>query len=135
MPLTLARETWGQRVHRAYRSGRDQYNYTYEDVARQISRIGMSISQQTIFRLEKNDTPPRTARGQLNAWLILTAYGYDPADFQIKEPMGKLLDWGAVKAELNPAKWSRQVGSSPVRSRWSASSGAGTLASSTIVSA
>lgn len=126
MTLDLPRETWGERVHRAYRHGRDQYGYTYMDLAKQISRLGMPISQQTIIRLEENPVPPKTGRGHLNAWLALTAMGFNPADFQIKEPMGKLLDWDQVKAELDPARWSRHVGSGPVRSRWSSRKGAAT---------
>ena len=126
MTLELPRETWGERVHRAYRIGREQYGYTYEAVARQISRIGMPISQQTVFRTEAHEYAPKTARGQLNAWLVLCAYGFDPADFGIKEPMGKLLDWDRVREELNPSKWARQVGSPPVRSRWSSRMGGGT---------
>ena len=126
MTLELPRETWGEKLHRAYRVGRDTYGYTYVDLARQITRIGMPISQQTIIRLEENTSVPKTGRGQLNAWLAITAMGFDAADFGLKEPMGKLMDWSAVKTELAPSKWARQVGSSPVRSRWSARSGAGT---------
>ena len=126
MTLTLPREHWGERLHRAYRYGREQHGYTYESVARQISRLGMPLSQQTLIRLEENETAPKTGRGQLNAWLALTAYGFEAADFGLKEPMGKLLDWDAVRKELDPSRWAHQIGSVPVRSRWSSRESAGT---------
>ncbi len=126
MTLELPRETWGERVHRAYRLGREQYGYTYKEVAKEITKAGWPVSEQTLFRIEKLPAVPKTARGRMNAWLFLTALGFDPTDFQVHAPMGDAFDSDAIKKKLDPAGWMRHTAPSSVRSRWSSPSGAGT---------
>lgn len=132
--MTLTRETFGEKLHRAYRRSKNEYGITYDQIAERISAIGFPCSGQTVFRCEAHDEVPRTSRGLLMVWLFAAACGYDPAELGIKTPAGKLLDWSKVQEELDPARWTRQVAPSRIRSRCSSGSGAGTSSNGVLAS-
>lgn len=92
-PLRLEPETWGQQVRRAYMTQRDLTGRYYKEIAAEITEAGLPVYVNSLQRLEKFETAPQTARQQLIAWLVLTAYGYDPTDF------------GLEKESIRPARY------------------------------
>ena len=53
-PLKLIEESWGDRLHRAYRMARETHGLTYRSVAGKVSQL-MPISDSTITRWELLD--------------------------------------------------------------------------------
>lgn len=120
---TLGPET----THRAYRRAKAEYQITYDEVAEQITKLGYPVSQQTIFRLEDQDAPPKQARRQILTWMFMLAIGYDPSTIPgLKKPMAGMIDWDKAASELHPGRWKRSVATNHVRSRCDSSLRTGT---------
>lgn len=88
--LKLGEETWGDRLHRAYRQARASrggkaddgaYRFSYRAVAEKLAEVGFDVSDQTVLRLELHEDVPTRMRDRQLAYFVLIAYGYDPADF------------------------------------------------------
>jgi len=119
MVLELPPESWGARLHRAYKVGREVYGYTYAELADAISPI-YPVSQQTLIRLERNNEAPKAARQMFLAWLYVTALGFDPRDLRVVETAQlKLMDKEQLRAELDPQRWKRRIGPREARNRCS----------------
>lgn len=119
MVLELPPETWGARLHRAYKVGKEVYGYTYSEIADAISAI-YPVSQQTLIRLERNNEAPRADRVMFLAWLYVTAMGFDPRDLKVVETAQlKLMDKEQLRAELDPQRWKRRIGPREARNRCS----------------
>lgn len=122
---TLGPETFGERLHRAYRRAKEEYGITYQEIADQITKLGYPVSQQSVFRVEELETVPRTARKQMLVYLFVLAIGFDPAGFSgLKRPMAGMMDWDKAAEELHPSRWKRQIAPSRVRSRCDSQSSA-----------
>lgn len=90
--LQLQDETWGDQLHRAYRQARSRFNqrrdpvtgkasFSYDVVAHKLRSVGISMTDQALFRLEELDEASTRMRQRQVAYFALIAYGYDPADF------------------------------------------------------
>lgn len=90
--LKLSSETWGDTIHRAYRTARSQYGrrrdpetgeakFSYRTVAAKLQAAGIDASDQSLMRLEELDEMPTRMRQRQLAYWVLVAYGYDPEDF------------------------------------------------------
>jgi hypothetical protein len=101
--FTLNDETFGEKVHRAYRQGRAAHGFTYREIADRLSAV-YPVSMQSLQRLELQPDIPRQQRVRLVAYLALIAYGFDPEDFGLNHdntPLG-LLDLEKTKVVLDP---------------------------------
>ena len=101
--LTLDDETFGERIHRAYRQGRTAHGFTYREVAERLSQV-YPVSMQSLQRLEQQPDIPKQARMRLVAYLALIAYGFDPETFGLNHdntPVG-FVDLKKAKAVLDP---------------------------------
>lgn len=84
--LALAdKETWGERVHRAYRHGRSIYRYTYQQIADRMTAAGVPVADQTLMRYEQLEERPTNPRVRQICYWMLVAYGYHPEDFGLHE--------------------------------------------------
>ena len=72
---------------------RDLTGRHYKEIADAITEAGLPVYVNSLQRLEKFETVPQTARQMLIAWLALTAYGFDPRDFELD------------KADIRPARY------------------------------
>lgn len=92
--LKLEPETFGQKLKRAYLTQRSLYGWTLEDIEERITSSGvMKISDTQMQRLERHTDLPPTAQTRLQAYVVIIAYGYDPADFGLTEenvPLGAI---------------------------------------------
>lgn len=90
--LTLGDETWGDRVHRAYRVARQRSNgqrdpltgratFSYLTVAEKLTATGFPVSDTALLRLEEHRTIPTRATTRRIAYFAILGYGFDPADF------------------------------------------------------
>lgn len=75
--LSLGDETWGDRVHRAYRAARTQrggkaasgeYRFSYRYVADRMAEVGLDVSDQTLLRLENFEEVPTRMRDRQIAY-------------------------------------------------------------------
>lgn len=103
--LKLEEETFGEKLHRAYRTCRKLYGLKYLDHAEAISEW-INVSDQALMRWEIDfeDLPTRPRQRQLT-YLAIIAYGFDPADFGLTPENSGLAAWDITKVEkaLNPA--------------------------------
>lgn len=72
----LTEETWGERLARARRRA----GLKYREVAAALARV-WPVSYTTIMRLESLAEPPPDSRRRAVAFLVVSAYGFDPSDF------------------------------------------------------
>jgi hypothetical protein len=101
--LSLEDETFGERVHRAYRQGRAQHGFTYREISDWLAPV-YPVSMQSLQRIEAQPDLPRQARMRLVAYLALIAYGFEPEDFGLNHdntPLG-FIDIEKTKAVLDP---------------------------------
>jgi hypothetical protein len=101
--LRLDDESFGERVHRAYRQGRALHGFTYRDIAERLTNL-YPVSMQSLQRIEQQDEIPKQPRVRLVAYLALIAYGFEPEDFGLNHdntPLG-LVDLKKAKAALDP---------------------------------
>lgn len=101
----LGEETWGERLRRAYRRCRTQHGITYLAHSEAISEF-IPVSDQSIMRYEDRDELPSNPRQRQIAYLIILAYGYDPADWGLTPETANLGMWDLRKVAkaLDPAK-------------------------------
>lgn len=92
----LPPETWGDRLHRAYRlaRARNGAGFTYRAVAERISEHEPT-TDVAILRLEGRPKAPEHPRGRRLALYCVCLYGIDPADF------------GFNGVHFRPATWNR----------------------------
>lgn len=104
-PQQLAEETWGDRLHRAYRNARREQGLTYRQVARQVSSV-FPVSDATIIKLEEYSEVPPSPRQRLVAFLALLVYGYDPREFELTAENTPIegLDLDRVKELISAAR-------------------------------
>lgn len=118
--LTLTDETWGDRVHRAYRYARDELNlgrdpktgqatFSYLAIAEKLRAAGIDTSDQALMRLEREPAIPTRMRQRQVAYFALMAYGFDPAEFGLTSDNVNLVgfDLPKIKRALTPTfRWS-----------------------------
>lgn len=90
----LPPETWGDRMHRAYRLARKRLGprFTYRAIARRISEIEPT-SDVAILRLEARDRVPGNPRARRLAVFCLALYNFDPADFGFQDVKFEPIVW------------------------------------------
>lgn len=98
-----ADETWGERLHRAYRRAKyDGQISNYRDVLARVGQI-QPAAIGTIMQLERSSEAPRRQPSRVLAWLLLTTYGYDPRAWDItteNTPMLRVFDLEKARALL-----------------------------------
>lgn len=102
--LSLDDESFGERVHRAYRQGRAIHGFTYREIADRITQV-YPVSMQSLQRIEQQPDVPRQPRVRLVAYLALVAYGFDPETFGLNHdntPVG-FIDLRKAKSVLDPS--------------------------------
>lgn len=118
----LDTETWGERLHRAYRTARAEAGsrnpatgeaaFSYRMVADKLRSVGIDVSDQALLRLEEQVDVPRSMRQRQVAYFTLIAYGFDPAEFGLT-PDNVILsafDLPKIKRALAPTfRWSSRV--------------------------
>lgn len=103
-PLTLTDETFGERLHRAYRRGRAIYGYRYDTLAETLSSV-CPISGQTILRYEEYDEAPTRPRWRANLVYVILAYGYEPDQFGLSmDDLPASVDRRLTRLLLDPSK-------------------------------
>lgn len=80
--LQLGEETWGERVNRAYRRGREVHGFTYRDIVKRVSQF-MPTSDAAVISLNTLTEPPTATRKQMVAFYVILAYGFEPNDFDL----------------------------------------------------
>lgn len=99
-PMQLNEETWGDRVHRAYRTSRAHYGHTYREIAERMNQI-TSITDSTLLRLETYKEVPSQERVRRVAFYALLAYGFNPEDFGLTlENVGVAPQMAKMAADL-----------------------------------
>lgn len=101
----LGEETWGERLHRAYRRCRALHGITYLAHSEAISEF-IPVSDQTIMRFEERDEMPANPRQRQLAYLIVTAYGFCPEEFGLTAETCNfgLWDLPKLKKALDPSR-------------------------------
>ena len=84
--LSLGDESFGEKIHRAYRIGRRKYGFTYSEVAERIRPI-YPISDQALQRMAEEIESLEQASSRQRIWLflMLLAYGFEPSEFGIED--------------------------------------------------
>jgi hypothetical protein len=90
----LPPETWGDRMHRAYRIARRNHgpSFTYRAVAERISEFEPT-ADVSILRLEARREFPREHRLRRVALYCVCLYGFDPAGFGVRPEMFSPFEW------------------------------------------
>lgn len=104
----LTEETWGDRLHRAYRTCREKHGLVYADHADAISQF-FPLAESVLLRLEDQLDVPSRPNTRLRAYMALLAYGFDPADFGLSKDNVPLSGWNMrlVESGLDPNKRTR----------------------------
>lgn len=99
----LDEETWGERLHRAYRQCRARTGLVYMQHAEAISAF-VPISDQTLMRSELLEEVPARPNKRQVMFLTLLAYGFEPEEFGLTEETCSLtgFDMKRVRRELDP---------------------------------
>lgn len=84
LPLTLDDETFGERLHRAFRRNRAATGETWSRLAERVSQV-RPTSEASMIRLVDLDDVPKTNSGRLLAYMVVLALGYKPEDFGLSE--------------------------------------------------
>lgn len=101
----LEQETFGERLHRAYRRGRELHGFTYEERAEALRQV-IDISDQSLIRYETLEEVPARPGQRQKLYLILIAYGFDPEDFGLTEDLAgipEVWDMKKIRRILDPA--------------------------------
>lgn len=91
----LEAETWGERLHRAYRRCRAYSGLVYLDQSDAISQF-LPVSDQTLMRFEVRDEPTKV-KDRMICFLAIIAYGHDPAEWGLTPENSGLEHWDLAK--------------------------------------
>jgi hypothetical protein len=119
--LRLPPETWGDKMKRAYRHGKRQYDYTYRELSERLTEAGIPISDQTLLRFEESENPPTAPRQLTNAVFYVIAMGYAPCDLDLPDTTDPMRAYNVayLKKVLDPKSRMVKTVGKQVRSRWS----------------
>lgn len=105
MRIKLDEETWGERLHRAYRRCKARTGLIYIDQSAAISEF-VPVSDQWLIRAEARDDAPTRPKDRQLAYLMLLAYGIEPEDFGLTAATSNMSSWNltSVKKKLDPER-------------------------------